>query len=96
MAPHPVQIPPQEKSSAIALLLTILFPGAGHLYLGLTQKSIPHMVANAFGVVLALTVILLPITFVIWLVTLVMTVGSLTRDTETVNEAIRAGRPINS
>ena len=44
-------ISPQEKSSGIALLLTVLWPGAGHLYLGLTQKAMPYFVANAIGVV---------------------------------------------
>ena len=62
--------PPQEKSSGVAVLLTVLWPGAGHLYLGLTQKAIPYFVANAIGVVFALSIYLFPIAILIWLVTL--------------------------
>jgi hypothetical protein len=88
-------LPPQEKSSGIALLLTVLWPGGGHLYLGLTQKSIPYVVVNAIGFVMAFTLILFPITFLMWLVTLCMTVGSVTADTEFVNAALRRGQRIN-
>jgi len=84
------------KSQPIALLLTLLFPGAGHLYLGLTKKATPYLVANSIGLIL--TVISLGfgliIAFPIWLVTLLMLVGSLGPDTERVNEALREGRPI--
>jgi hypothetical protein len=88
-------LPRQEKSSGIALLLTILWPGGGHVYLGLTQKSIPYVVANAFGFFLAWWIITLPISLLIWLVTLCMTVGSVTYDTNFVNEALRRGHRIN-
>jgi hypothetical protein len=90
-----VVLPPQEKSSGVALLLTIFWPGGGHLYLGLTQKSIPYVVANAIGFFMAWTLILVPVTVLIWLVTLCMTVGSLTSDTEFVNAAVRQGRRIS-
>ena len=46
--------PPQEKSSGIAVLLTDLWPGAGRLYLGLTQKALPNFVANAIAVAIGL------------------------------------------
>jgi len=89
------QLGPQEKSSGVAVLLTVLWPGAGHLYLGLSKKAIPYVVANAIGLGLGLMLfILLPISFVIWLVTLVMTVGSVTDDTNLVNDAIRRGQRI--
>ncbi len=81
-----------EKSSGLAVLFTVLWPGAGHLYLGLTSKGTPHVVANAIGLVLALA--LLPITFLIWLVTLLMLIGSVNSDTERVNEGIRRGERI--
>ncbi len=76
--------PPQEKSSGIAVLLTVLWPGAGHLYLGLTQKAIPYFVANAIALALGLMLfILLPITILVWVVTLCMTVGSVTQEPAT-------------
>ncbi len=86
---------PQEKSSGLAVLLTILWPGAGHLYLGLNKKAVPFVVANAIGFVLGLTVYLLPISILIWLVTLFMTVGSVTDETKLVNDAIRRGERID-
>ena len=86
-----VSIGPQEKSSGIAVLLTVLWPGAGHLYLGLTKKAVPFVVANAIGFVLAWTIFLLPVAVVIWIVTLVMTVGKITDETNMVNDAIRRG-----
>lgn len=89
--PPTVILRPQEKSSGIAVLLTVLWPGAGHLYLGLTKKAVPFVVANAIGLVLALTVFLFPVALVIWLVTLVMTVGKITDETNMVNDAIRRG-----
>lgn len=95
IARTPVVIPVGEKSSGLALLLTILWPGAGSLYLGLTKKGTPYVVANAIGLVLGLfTLIFLPVTFIIWLVTLFMTVGSVSNDTEAVNRALREGRRI--
>jgi hypothetical protein len=96
VAPTSVSIPPQDKSSALALLLTVLWPGGGHLYLGLTQKSIPYVVANAIGTCVAFFsfFLLFPITFLIWLVTLLMTVGSISRDTEAVNYARHHGHRV--
>jgi hypothetical protein len=73
------------------VLLTVLWPGAGHLYLGLTQKAMPCFVANAIGVVFALSIYLFPIAILIWLVTLCMTVGSVTQETNQVNDALRRG-----
>jgi hypothetical protein len=90
-----VVYPRAEKSSGLALLFTILWPGAGSLYLGLTRKGTPFVVANAIGFVLGvLTLLFLPVTLIIWVVTLAMTVGSINQDTETVNRAIREGRRI--
>jgi Protein of unknown function (DUF2510) len=86
---------PQEKSSGVAVLLTVLWPGAGHLYLGLTQKALPYFVANAIGVVFALSIYLSPIAMLIWLVTLCMTVGSVTQETNQVNDALRRGHRIS-
>jgi len=93
--PPPMAFAPQEKSSAVAVVLTILWPGAGHLYLGLTQKGMPYVVANAIGLAFGLFLfIFLPVTFLIWLITLVMTVGDITQETNVVNEAIRRGQRI--
>lgn len=90
-----VAYPASQKSSGLALLLTIVWPGAGSMYLGLTKKGTPYVVANAIGLVLSLlTLLFIPIGIIIWLVTLFMTVGSVSTDTEMVNQAIREGRRI--
>ena len=52
-------------------------------------------VANAIGVVFVLSVYLSPIGILIWLVTLCMTVGNVTQDTNQVNDALRRGYRIN-
>lgn len=90
----PMVMPVSEKSAGIAVLLTVIFPGAGHLYLGLAKSGTPYVVANAIGFVLAFTLILIPISFVIWLVTLLMTVGKISDQTDMVNDAIRSGKRI--
>jgi hypothetical protein len=89
-----VSFPRPEKSSGIAAVLTIFWPGAGHLYLGMTQRGIPHVIANTIGFLCAMTLILFPVAIVIWLFSLCLTVGSITRDTEIVNQAIREGRRV--
>ena len=87
---------PQEKSSGIALLLGILWPGAGHVYLGLTKKGLPYLIANIVGIVLTLLFIpLILVHLVIWLITLLMTVGSIESDVSMVNDAIRRGYRID-
>jgi hypothetical protein len=78
----------------VAVILTIIWPGAGHLYLGLTRKGTPYVVANAIGFVCGLTVFLFFVCVLIWLITLCMTVGSISRETDVVNQAIREGRRI--
>lgn len=83
---------PAEKSSGLAVLFTVLWPGAGHLYLGFTQKAIPYVVANVIAFLLAFTVVLLPITLVIYVVTLCLAIKTVSEDTEAVNCALREGR----
>lgn len=75
----------QAKSSGLAVLFTILWPGAGHLYIGRTQKGTPYVIANAIAAFLSLTVVLLPVGFIIWLVTLLMTAPNIANETEEVN-----------
>ncbi len=83
----------QEKSSAVAALLTFLWPGGGHLYLGLTNKGLPYFVINGIFLVLELMCLMFPLAlllvwplaFMVWVVTLCMTIGSVARDTERVN-----------
>ena len=75
------------KSAGVAMALTIFWPGAGHLYLGLQQKGMPFFLWNMAWFVLAVFTcgFAIPIGVVIWLVTLCMTVGTIAAETEAVN-----------
>lgn len=85
-APYVVSVP-QPKSDVLAIVLTIIFPGAGHLYIGMNDKALPHLIANAIGFLLAWTLILFPISFIIWLVTLIITVPGISSEVAQVNRA---------
>ena len=79
---------PEPKSAGVAILLTVLFPGAGHLYIGNTRKGTPFVIANAVGFIFALTLILLPVGVVIWIVTLLMTAPRLSQEVEEYNSGL--------
>ena len=79
---------PEPKSFGIAILLTILWPGAGHLYIGNSQKGTPFIVANAIGFILAFAIILLPLAVIIWLVTLLMTAPNLSKEVTEYNSSL--------
>jgi hypothetical protein len=49
------------------------------LYLGDNQKAVPHLIVDGIGLMLALTVILLPISMLAWAVTLAMTLPTVKR-----------------
>ena len=76
-----------QKSAGVATVLTILWPGAGHLYLGLNSKGMPFFVWNAVLLMLVLLSceLAIPVGVVVWIVTLCMTIGSIAADTEAVN-----------
>lgn len=76
---------PEPKSLGLAFLFTFLFPGAGHLYIGKTQKATPYLIASAISVVLAFTIILFFVSLIIWLVTFIMLAINLSSEVEEVN-----------
>ena len=64
----------QPKSSAVAILLSFIFPGAGHLYIGgSNDKAIAFMVVSGVNLLLAFTVIWLLIGFPLWVGTAIYT-----------------------
>lgn len=76
----------EQKSAGVAALLTVLWPGAGHLYLGLKSKGMPYFVINAVALALWLILwVFLPVGVVVWIVTLCMTIGSIADETRMVN-----------
>ena len=79
--------PRAQKSAGVATLLTILWPGAGHLYLGMQSKGMPFFVWNAVLLMLALIScgFEVPVGVIVWIVTLCMTIGSISADTDIVN-----------
>ena len=81
------ETPPMSggKSAGSALLFTLLWPGAGHLYLGL-DKGKRAAIANAVGLVLFFAGAF-PLTVLIWLVTVIQTLGTIVQDTRQVNRA---------
>ncbi|MFA7266255.1 MAG: DUF2510 domain-containing protein [Candidatus Nanopelagicales bacterium] len=84
--------PVQQKSVGIAILLTFLFPGLGHIYIGMNEKGMPFFIPNAVAFVLVLVVwIALPLIFVLWLVTFIICVLSISEDTDRVNAALAGG-----
>ena len=74
---------PEKKSYGMALFLTILWPGAGHLYLGNNDKAMPYVIANAVGLVSYLFCFVIGIA--IWLVTLLMLAPGLSAEVREVN-----------
>jgi hypothetical protein len=82
----PVSSTREQKSAGLAALLTVLWPGAGHLYLGLNTKGMPYFVINAVALALWLILwVFIPLGVVVWVVTLCMTIGSIADDTRMVN-----------
>ncbi len=56
------------KSKGIAVLLTFLWLGAGHLYAGRIATGIPLLIIDAFLLLIALTGIGFIIAFPVWLI----------------------------
>jgi hypothetical protein len=76
-----------QKSAGAAIALTLFWPGAGHLYLGMREKGMGPFIWNAVWFILAVFTcgFAIPIGIVIWLITLFMLIGSVATDTEAVN-----------
>jgi len=67
------------------------------MYLGLTRKGTPYVIINAVFLALWLLLfVFLPIAFIVWLVTLLMTVTHISDETAMVNQALIDGVPVSS
>lgn len=82
------------RSSGLALILTIFLPGVGHIYLGLVQKGTPFAIATAVAICLSWTIILIPVSFIIWLICVVLTAPKISEDADFVNRELAAGRTV--
>ena len=64
VAPAPLS---QEKSVALAAILSFLFPGLGHLYNGLTRKGVSFIIAYIVSAILIILVIGFVLVFIVWI-----------------------------
>ncbi|MGX8693613.1 MAG: zinc-ribbon domain-containing protein [Methanobrevibacter sp.] len=64
VAPAPLS---QEKSVAIAAILSFLFPGLGHLYNGLTKKGVSFIIAYIISAILIFLLIGFVLVFIVWI-----------------------------
>lgn len=71
----------EEKNVLLAAILSFLFPGLGHLYLGLTKKGISFIIAYIVSGILALILIGLILMIIVWLWALIDSIKS----TESIN-----------
>ncbi len=78
----------QLKSATVAIVLSILIAGVGHLYLGLTKEAIPFLVASVAMFLFALTGFGIYISLIIWFVCVIINVQQMGPLTEKVNSQI--------
>lgn len=81
----------QPKSETLALVFEVIFPGAGLMYIGMSNKAAPYLVASAIATLLALTVYLSPVALIIWLICVLATAPKITEQTRQVNAAAAQG-----
>ena len=65
-----------EKSVAVAALLSVVFPGVGHFYIGLNQKGIMFLVAYIVSAILIMLFIGVVLVLVVWLWALIDVIKS--------------------
>ena len=78
----------QLRSATVAIVLSLLIPGAGHLYLGLSKDATPFLIASAVMFVFALTIIGIFISLIIWFICVILIVPQMSALTEKVNSQI--------
>ncbi len=71
----------QEKSVLLSAILSFLFPGLGHLYLGLSRKGVSFIIAYIVSAILIFLLIGFVLIFIIWIWALVDSI----RSTEAIN-----------
>jgi hypothetical protein len=94
--PGPYTQRPALKSSGLAVVLTFLWPGVGHFYLGLTKRGLPYFLVNVGFLALAFLTFGLSFLFSVlsWLVTFIIAVISITGDTAKVNQVLSSGQEV--
>lgn len=72
----------EEKSVVLSAILSFLFPGLGHLYIGLTKKGISFIIAYIVSAILIFLLIGIVLVIVVWLWALIDSIKS----TEAINK----------
>lgn len=65
-----------EKSVLVSVILSVIFPGLGHFYLGLNHKGISFLVGYIISAILIFLVIGFLLVFVVWIWALIDVVQS--------------------
>ena len=71
----------EEKSVLLSAILSFLFPGLGHLYLGLSKKGVSFIIAYIISAILIFLLIGFVLVIIVWIWSLVDTIKS----TEAIN-----------
>ena len=72
----------EEKSVGVAALLSIIFPGLGHLYVGLNNKCLTFIIAYIVSAILCVIIIGIVLVIIVWIWALV----DIIKSTEAINE----------
>ncbi len=72
----------EEKNVLLAAILSFIFPGLGHLYLGLNKKGISYIIAYIISAVLVLLIIGFVFMLIVWIWALIDSIKS----TEAINK----------
>ena len=72
----------EEKNVLLSAILSFLFPGLGHLYLGLSKKGVSFIIAYIVSAILIILLIGIVLVIIVWIWALIDTIKS----TEAINK----------
>lgn len=72
----------EEKNVLLSAILSFLFPGLGHLYLGLNKKGVSFIIAYIVSAILIILLIGIVLVIIVWIWALIDTIKS----TEAINK----------
>lgn len=83
------QLPLKEKNTILAVILSVLLPGLGQIYLGLDNKGAIFLIAFIISAILILLIIGFILVVIIWiwaLIDTIISVNSLNRGEEVIDK----------
>lgn len=72
----PAIVAPREKNTLLAVILSVLLPGLGQIYLGLDNKGAIFLIAYVISAILVLFIIGIVLVIILWIWALVDTIIS--------------------